>query len=81
MRWMSFGRLTHFIDLMNETGSTYTRRMHPRVMQWAHSVLVKHKMRTGDPFLLMSRRFVDTILHNSDCNELFAASDLASRRR
>lgn len=76
MRWMSFGRLTHFIDLMNEAGSTYSRRMHPRVMQWAHSVLVKHKMRTGDPFLLMSRRFVDTILHNSNCNELFAASDL-----
>jgi len=76
MRWMSFGRLTQFIDLMNEAGSTYSRRMHPRVMQWAHSVLVKHKMRTGDPFLLMSRRFVDTILHNPDCNELFAASDL-----
>ncbi|WP_342110955.1 hypothetical protein [Methylobacterium sp. SI9] len=76
MRWMSFGRLTNFVDLMNETGHTYSRRSHPRTIKWIHSVLSRHNLRTGDPFVLMSRRFVDTILTDPGCQELFAACDV-----
>jgi hypothetical protein len=75
LRWMSFGRLTEFIDVMTETGKTISRRFHPRVAHWIHSVLSKHQLRTGDPFVMMSYRFVNEVLKNPACTELFAAMD------
>jgi hypothetical protein len=76
MRWPSFGRLTSFIDVSSEIGTTYTRRMHPIVSSWVSSVVDRHVLVTGDPFLLMSRTFASTILTDKSCRELFAAMDL-----
>lgn len=73
LRWPSLGRLTEFVDVATESGATYTRRMHPIVVEHISQVFRRHQMMTGDPFLLMNRRFVETVLTNDDAKELFAA--------
>lgn len=72
MRWMSYGRLVEFVDVSSEVGATYTRPMHPIVQKWTHRVLSQHSLRTGDPFVLMTKEFAKTVL-SEDCVELFAA--------
>lgn len=73
LRWPSLGRLTEFVDVATESGATYTRRMHPIVVEHISKVFRRHQMMTGDPFLLMNQRFVETVLTNDDAKELFAA--------
>lgn len=72
MRWMSYARLTEFVDVSTESMTTYSRRLHPLVERWNHSVLIKHDLRTGDPFFMTTPRFAREVLSNPDCIELFA---------
>lgn len=72
MRWMSYARLTEFVDVSVESMTTYSRRLHPIVERWNHSVLIKHDLRTGDPFFMTTPRFAREVLTNPDCIELFS---------
>jgi hypothetical protein len=68
--------MTEFIDTSTENEHTFSRRFPLHVLKWIHSVLVKHEMRTGDPFVLINRRYIDTVLKDPQCIELFAAMNL-----
>lgn len=72
MRWMSYARLTEFVDVSVESMTTYSRRLHPLVERWNHSVLIKHDLRTGDPFFMTTPKLAREVLTNPDCIELFA---------
>lgn len=76
MRWMSFGRMLEFIDTSSENNHTYTRKLPLHVLKWIHSVLVKHNMRTGDPFSTLDKKYISTVLHNKECIELFSAMNM-----
>ena len=76
VRWMSFARLQELIDVSTEAKTTYARRMHPSTMRWAHSVLMKYTLRIGDPWVYISKPFVDRVLDDPGFDEVFAVMNL-----
>ena len=76
VKWMSFARLQELVDLSTEIGATFSRRLHPTVMRWAYSVLMKYQIRTGDPWVYISRKFVDRVLNDEGFDELFTVMNL-----
>ena len=76
VRWMSFARLQEYIDVGTETMSTFVRRLQPATMRWAHSVLCKYDLRTGDPWVYVSRRFADRVMDDPGFDELFSVMNM-----
>lgn len=76
VRWMSFARLQAFVDVSTETRTTFSRRNHPTVTKWVHQVLSKYDLRTGSPWVYISRNFVKTVFEHPDFPELYSALDL-----
>jgi hypothetical protein len=77
IRWMSFARMTEFVDTATENGTTYARRLHPTVFRWVHSVLKGHDLRTGSPFVTFNKKYAHTILYDPRATELFSAMNLS----
>ena len=76
VRWMSFARLQEYVDVGTETMSTFVRRLNPTTMRWAHSVLCKYDLRTGDPWVYVSRRFADRVMNDPGFDELFSVMNM-----
>ena len=76
VRWMSFARLQEYVDVGTETMSTFVRRLQPATMRWAHSVLCKYDLRTGDPWVYVSRSFADRVMDDPGFDELFSVMNM-----
>lgn len=76
VRWMSFARLQEYVDVGTETMSTFVRRLHPTTMRWAHKVLCKYDLRTGDPWVYVSRRYADRVMDDPGFDELFSVMNM-----
>lgn len=71
-REMSGGRYVEFTDAMDD-GNTYTQLLAPHHAQAIHSILKKYEIRTGDPFVLMSRDHAEYLKTSEVAHELYLA--------
>jgi hypothetical protein len=76
VRWMSFSRLQEFVDTSSENGASYSRRLHPLAMTWAHKTLLKYEMRNGSPFIFANRKYTDFIQSDERIPEMFSVMNL-----
>ncbi|KQZ29858.1 hypothetical protein [Caulobacter sp. Root1472] len=76
VRWMSFSRLQEFVDTSSENGASYSRRLHPLAMSWAHKTLLKYEMRNGSPFFFANRKYADFIHSDERIPEMFSVMNL-----